>query len=200
MLLRIDVVAEKARASMSSRYRRAQAPRRGMLIAGRAVAEKMREHWLIKDAREPNRWVREGRGTRRTHFWRQIAQSLRLLSTTGRDIVVKVLDKRFPQKLYGGTITAKIARMLTIPVHPFAYARSAAEVQLLQGSDLMVRKLRTGKLVLGMYRAKKWTSFFLLKYSVFQLPWPGTMPGRAKLLRAFKSAFWSWLDGARMRK
>ncbi len=200
MLLRINILAEKARARMSSRYRRAIAPERGMLIAGRAMAEEYRKHWLIKDQREPNRFVRGGSGTRRTHFWRQIAQSLRLVSTKGNSVDLRVGDYRFRQKLYGGPILPKVAKMLTIPVHPFAYARTAAEVELLQGSDLMIRKTRGNRLVLGLWRAKRWVSFFLLRYSVFQRPWPGTLPRETKPRKAFMRAFWEWLDGAKLRR
>ena len=185
---------------MSSRFRRAQAPDRGMLIAGRAVGDKLRSHWLIKDQREPNKFVRKGTGTRRTHFWKRIAQSLRLVSTKQSTIDLRVEDSRFAQKLYGGIITPKVAKMLTIPIHPFAYARSAAEVELLQGGDLMIRRIRGGSLRLGMWRAKRWISFFMLRYSVFQKPWPGTMPERRTLVRAFKTAFWKWLNGARLRE
>jgi hypothetical protein len=200
MLLRVDVRAEKARARMSSRYRRAEAPDRGMLLAGRAVKEEYEAHWMTKDILEPNRWVREGRGTRRTHFWAQIARSLRLVNTKGNTVDLRVSDKRFPQKLYGGLITPKVAKMLTIPIHPFAYARTAAEVQLLQGADLMIRSLRGGRLVLGLWKAKRWTSYFLLRYSVYQKPWPGTVPKKASPLKAFMTTFWGWLEGARLRR
>jgi hypothetical protein len=200
MLLRVSILAERARARMSSRYRRAVAPDRGVLIAGRAMADEYRKHWLIKDVREPNRFVRAGSGTRRTHFWRQIAQSLRLVSTKGNSVDMRVGDRRFRQKLFGGPIVAKVARMLTIPVHPFAYARTAAEVELLQGADLMIRRTRGNRLVLGMWRAKRWISFFLLKYAVFQRPWPGTLPPPGKPRRAFMRAFWEWLDGAKLRR
>ena len=118
MLLRLSILAERARARMSSRSRRAVAPDRGVLIAGRAMAEEYRKHWLIKDVREPNRFVRAGSGTRRTHFWRQIAQSLRLVSTKGNSVDMRVGDRRFRQKLYGGPIVAKVAKMLTIPDIP----------------------------------------------------------------------------------
>ena len=68
--------------------------------------------------------------------------SLRLVSTKGNSVDMRVGDRRFRQKLYGGPILPKVAKMLTIPVHPFAYARTAAEVELLQGADLMIRKTR----------------------------------------------------------
>jgi hypothetical protein len=90
--------------------------------------------------------------------------------------------------------------MLTIPVHPFAYARTAAEVELLQGADLMIRRTRGNRLVLGLWRAKRWISFFLLRYSVFQRPWPGTLPPEGRPRKAFMRAFWEWLDGAKLRR
>jgi hypothetical protein len=54
---------------------------------------------------------------------------------------VTIRDRRFAQKLYGGTITPKNADALTIPESPEAYGRTAGTFEAETGLKLFVVKI-----------------------------------------------------------
>ena len=68
-------------------------------------------------------------GGRRTHFWQQMADSLRS-SQSGTELKISITDPRFNQKVYGGVIKPKHAKALTIPVNPSAHGITAGKPML----------------------------------------------------------------------
>lgn len=90
------------------------------------VERSLRGHFAERDKRG-NRL-----GGRRTHFWAAIANSTTVAEVTDQQASVEIGDRRFAQKLHGGTIRAKTPwpflgyLLLTIPAHPQAHGRRAS--------------------------------------------------------------------------
>lgn len=149
----------------------------GMAKAGEAFIGWLKAYYEQKDWNEPNRLTLE----RRTHFWHQIGESiLPKPKIEDRKIHVVVTDPRFPQKVYGGPIVPKRAKALTIPVHPDAYARSAAEVARIVGPLHIIKAGGEAFLVADKSR-HTFAPLFILRYKVNQKPWPGALPKQAKM-------------------
>ena len=149
----------------------------GMAKAGVAFIGWLKAYYEQKDWDEPNRLTLE----RRTHFWHQIGESiLPKPKIEDRKIHVIITDPRFPQKVFGGPIVPKRAKALTIPVHPDAYARSAAEVARIVGPLHIIRAGGEAFLVADKSRYT-FAPLFVLKRKVNQKPWPGALPKQAKM-------------------
>lgn len=117
----------------------AKNPEKILLNAGREVGVRLRRHFRMKNRTEPNRL-----SERRTHFWLQVAQSVNQpVMENPTTVSVTISDPRFAQKLLGGTIRAKNAGALTIPVEERAYGRSARTFEAETGLKLFL--VRTGK-------------------------------------------------------
>lgn len=142
-----------------------------------------------KDKAEPNYFVREMMGVRRTHFWRGVGEAVGEPVVKKDGVLVEIDHPHINQKIYGGTIFPIRARALTIPVHPEAYGRTAEEVESILGIDLFVKKTALGDAFLmgKVKRGKRsylWR-FFLLRSSVTQEPWPNSIPDRTATREAF---------------
>lgn len=107
----------------------------GMLMAmGRELTNQLKAHFRKKDREEPNRL-----SARREHFWLQVAGSVNAPLQTGYNAIsVRVSDPRIAQKVFGGTIRAKAAGALTIPVSEKAYGRTAATFERETGLKLIL--------------------------------------------------------------
>lgn len=157
------------------------------------VAHLYRAHWLEKDAKEPNYFVREFFGTRRTHYWRKMSNAVGAVEVdvSGMSFKIPIKSKTLRQKVKGGPITPKKARALTIPVHPDAYARSAAELERALGVKLFILRTVLGDAFLAAKRQLRKgrnsvVRYYLLKRGVNQKPWPGTLPERSEIRKAFR--------------
>jgi len=169
-------VKEKITEDMRRFFNR-QRVQAGMAKAGEAFIGWLKAYYEQKDWNEPNRLTLE----RRTHFWHQIGESiLPKPKIEDRKIHVVVTDPRFPQKVYGGPIVPKRAKALTIPVHPDAYARSAAEVARIVGPLHIIKAGGEAFLVADKSR-HTFAPLFILRYKVDQKPWPGALPKQAKM-------------------
>jgi hypothetical protein len=143
----------------------------GLKAGGKGLIDFLKRHFAKKDQSEPNQL-----GGDRTHFWLQIGRSVEESPTIEQGRVrIPIRDKRFPQKLYGGQIVPKRAKALTIPIHPAAHGRSAAQVSAKVGG-LFILKTKAGEAFLAGKVGKVVTLYYLLKRRVFQAPWPGTLP------------------------
>lgn len=144
-----------------------------------------------KDAAEPNYFVREMMGVRRTHFWKAVGESVGQPIVSRDTVAIPIAHPHIRQKIYGGPILPVRARALTIPVHPDAYGRSAAEVESALGIRLFLRTTALGDaFLMGKVRTGKGkrTSvfrYFILKTAVFQRPWPGSLPNWTAMREAF---------------
>jgi hypothetical protein len=174
--VQISSVGADIRRSMPT----AEQLREAMRAGGQRVVDDLVDWYHLTDASEPNRFVQEGTGTRRTHFWNQIADSIRGPIVGGDSVEIRITDKRINQKIYGGVIAAKNVRFLTIPIHPEAYARRAAELESIAGK-LFVIRMKDGRLFLcGKDDSKKAVFYYRLKESVNQKPWPTAIPRQRK--------------------
>lgn len=169
----------------------------GALESGaQRVIDDLTDYYHLSDQYEPNRFVQEGTGTRRTHFWRQVADSIKGPFVSGRGVRVEITDKRIKQKIYGGEIRAKNVKFLTIPINPEAYARRAAELEALVGK-LFVIRLKDGRLFLAGKPEGKAVFYYRLKESVNQKPWPTAIPKRRWIIDSFKAGVKKFMKGAR---
>lgn len=85
-------------------------PQRAFKVAGNAVANKLKKHFRERN-QEPN-----AEGWKKSGFWAQIRDSVQVLDE-GNGAVVQINDPRFNLKFYGGTVTPKRGRALSIPLH-----------------------------------------------------------------------------------
>ena len=110
-------------------------------VGARGVTNYLKKFYREKDAKEPNKLA----PGRRTHFWnRRIGGSVQAPKSEGTGkVVVAITSDILPHKVKGGTITAKRAKYLTIPIAPEAYARKAGRFP-----DLFVIKSKKGNLLL----------------------------------------------------
>lgn len=169
-----------------------------MMAGAQRVKDDLVDWYRLTDEHEPNRFVQEGTGTRRTHFWNQIADSIRGPFQSDNAVEIHITDRRIKQKIYGGVISAKNVRYLTIPMHPEAYARRAAELESIAGK-LFVIRMKDGRLFLcGKDDDKKAVFYYRLKESVNQKPWPTAIPRqRSWFKESFRNGMRRFLRGLR---
>ena len=152
------------------------------------VKDDLRDYYDIKDVEEPNKFFRSGETDRRVHLWHQIKDSIQGPEVRYRCVRLSISHVAFQQKLHGGPIYPVRAKMLTIPIHGDAYARSAAEVESMFGR-LFVIRMKDGRLFLAGKPNKRLTFYFRLSDGVNQEKWPGTLPGMRFAKESFRNGF-----------
>ena len=167
------------RASFNSEFNRvlgeARNPVAVLKASGRELANQLMAHFRMKD-RTPNKL-----SPRRQHFWLEIAQSVNNPEQTGDNTIsVRVSDPRIAQKVFGGTITAKRAGALTIPVSEKAYGRTAATFEAETGLKLFLLGPKKdtggrGGVLAAMVGGQLEVEYVLAK-SVDQAPDPTALP------------------------
>lgn len=189
----IRVKAPKAEATQLHKNASGNALTAALRQGAAEVAHLYRAHWIEKDQTEPNYFVREFFGTRRTHFWRKMANAVGSVEVdaAGMTFRIPIKNKYLRQKVKGGPIRPVKSRALTIPVHPDAYARSAAELERALGVKLFILRTVLGDAFLAAKRElrkgrKSVVRYYILKRGVNQKPWPGTMPERSEIRKAFR--------------
>ena len=209
-------------------------------VGARGVSNYLKKFYREKDASEPNKL-----SSRRSHFWnKQIGGSVNNPVSEGfGKVAVVIASPILPHKVKGGTITAKRAKYLTIPIHPEAYDRSARRFD-----DLFVIKSKKGNLLLvkpdkpsgsvprAKFNAKKeakkkrpntersrrenkplglkvperetptmqeesgFTTYYLLKKSVTQKPWPNSIPTEQQITDVFNDGVEFWASQLEERR
>jgi hypothetical protein len=174
----------------------ARNPRAILLGAGREVANRLKSHFRKKDRTQPNKL-----SGRRAHFWLQIAGSVQNPELESPTMVsVTISDPRFAQKLFGGTITAKNAEALTIPVEERAYDRTAATFERETGLKLFLVKSGAGNFenavlaVKDNANSKAFTVEYLLTPSVTQRADTDALPDKTALEMAVLARAQKTLD------
>ena len=108
-----------------------------MRVAGRELGNQLKKHFRRRDEDSPNHL-----SERRSHFWLEIGRSVNDPQLESPTMVsVSISDPRFAQKLFGGTIRAKEADALTIPVEERAYDRRADTFERETGLKLFIVKI-----------------------------------------------------------
>lgn len=162
------------------------------MSAGREVGNALKKHFRNKDKTDANRL-----SERRSHFWLAVSRTVQNPYVLGNTVTVTVNHPAIAQKVFGGTIRAKAAGALTIPVEERAYGRTAATFEAETGLKLFL--IRSGQgafqnavLAVKDNNAKGFTVEYVLTKSVNQkadteaLP-PKTQLEAAILLRAQKT-------------
>jgi hypothetical protein len=122
---------------LNEKLDKAKNPRPVLAGCGRELANQLKSWFRKKDQTEPNKL-----SPRREHFWLQVSRSVQnpVVNEATRTISVAVNDPRIAQKVFGGTITAKRAGALTIPMNEKAYGRTAATFEAETGLKLFLVK------------------------------------------------------------
>lgn len=146
-----------------------------LAILGREAGNRLRSHFRQKDRTEPNKL-----GGNRTHFWRQVTDSVQAPRIAGnkRSVIVSITHPAIAQKVMGGTIRPKRVKFLTIPVAPEAYGRTARTFEAETGLKLFLLKVGAGKktTVLATARGGGIQIEYVLRSSVKQSPDPTALP------------------------
>lgn len=160
----------------------ARRPEALMREVGRRGANVLKAHFRSRD-RQPNRL-----GGKRTHFWRQVADSVNNPTVQGAQAVISITQPGIAQKVFGGRITPKNTRALTIPVDPLAYGRAASVFEKQTGIKLFLLRKKQGGLsrLLAGEDAGGIKVFYVLASSVNQSPDPDALPARAAFLAALE--------------
>ena len=189
----------KFQADFGAIIAKAKNPKAVLLNSGRELGNQLRAWFRQRDKTNVNQL-----SERRSHFWLQVAQSVNQPQMEGpTKISVTISDPRFAQKLFGGTISAKAAEALTIPVEERAYDRTAATFERETGLKMIL--LKTGgsaanaleNAVLAVADPndpKRLTIEYVLTKSVDQKADPEALPPKAQLEAAILSRAQRVLD------
>ena len=147
-------------------------------ILGRAGANVLKKHFRARN-QTPNKI-----GGDRTNFWSRVAESVNAPHVTGSAIVIPINHPAIAQKVFGGTITAKKAKNLAIPIAPEAYGKSPRVFD-----NLTFAMTRAGVKLLGRsIDGGKFQALYLLKPSVTQAADPKTLPPASVMVEALPTA------------
>ena len=160
----------------------AKNPKAILLNAGREVGNLLKKHFRMRDRTTPNQL-----SERRSHFWLAVSRTVQNPELENANTVsVTINHPAFAQKVFGGTIRAKAAGALTIPVEERAYGRTTQTFE--QETGLKLFLLRTGKgafqnacLAVKDNNAKGFTVEYVLTKSVNQKADTEALPDKTQL-------------------
>lgn len=168
-MIQLRLERDTATADMKRILAAMRKPRAGLAAAGRAMRNFLVKHFRGLDKSNPTGMP----GARRAHFWLDVARSVNNPEITDQSVSVTVSDPRAGYRLFGGTITAKRAKFLTIPVIGEAYGRRASTFEAETGHQLFPLGASLA------YRDGKGTPpivAYLLRRSVTKGPEPDKQP------------------------
>jgi hypothetical protein len=148
-----------------------------LAVLGRELRQRLRTHFLARD-QTPN-----ARGGARTHFWREVAHSVQSPRLeNAQTVVVGIAHPAIRQKVFGGAITPKRARALTIPLSAEAHGRTADTLEHELGVQLFLvpRDFGSGWLAAALPDGRI-RVHYLLRPAVTQEPDPVALPPREEL-------------------
>jgi hypothetical protein len=163
----------------------AKNPRAILMNAGREVNTRLKQHFRMRDQTSANQL-----SDRRSHFWRAVARMVQNPEQENANTVrVTINHPAFAQKVFGGTIRAKAAEALTIPVEERAYGRTTATFEAETGLKLFL--IRTGHgafqnavLAVKDDNARGFTVEYILTKSVTQSADTEALPDKTMLEQA----------------
>lgn len=150
-------------------------------VAGIAGVNVVRRHLLERNRSKPNKL-----GGRRTEFYRRAANAT-IYRSTGSDVQVVIAWTGIAYQYYGGTITAKKSKYLTIPARAQAHGKRAREFK-----DLHFQPIKKGKS--GLLADSDGNVFFWLVKSVSKQADKSVLPPFATILQAVSKAISSHLS------
>jgi hypothetical protein len=155
--------------------------------AGAEVAKDEIEGYYLQKGR--NLWINpalptHGPGRQKTRFSDNVATGWGITSVTGSGANIANKAVGLAHKVTGGTISAKSAKFLTIPIIPEAHGRKARK-----GTSSFVSNIGPLFASKGCLMWKKPDGTILpayaLKKSVTHKPWPGALPPDETITDAF---------------
>lgn len=143
-------------------------------VLGRRTANELRAHFRGLEQTRPNK-----QGFPRSHFWADVAQSVFVNIPGKTSVRVGIGNVAIAQKLYGGTIRAKRAKNLALPLSSEAYGSSPREAKW-RGR---LRWQPTSKPGVGLLveKGKDGPAHFLLVKTVTQKADPSVLPDMPQL-------------------
>jgi hypothetical protein len=162
----------------------ARNPRGLMSVLGREAANHLKRHFRDKDRSDAS--ALGSAGGRRQHFWLHVSRSVQnpVVSANGRRVIVSINDPRILQKVYGGTIRPKRAKMLAIPIIPEAYGRSPSVYQQETGNQLAAISSGANAVLGFAGQGGFFTAVYVLKRSVTQRADPTALPDESRMTAA----------------
>jgi hypothetical protein len=149
-------------------------PRAALKVLGRRVSNDYRRRFRDFNGSRKNKL-----GAKRSNFWLEVSRSVqnpRQVSDSA--VLVSITHPAIAQKIFGGVITPKRAKSLSIPSIPAAYDRAPAVLERELSITLFRLKSRGGSLFLAAATASGVVKvFYALKRSVNQSPEPGVLFG-----------------------
>lgn len=179
------IIRDRASPGLQRIAAQVKEPRALLAVLGRKGAQELKTHFRKKDTTQPNKL-----GGRRTHYWREVADSTRAGKATARSVTIRIGHPTISQKVYGGQIIAKRAKALTIPMHPDAHGRMASEFD----DELFIHKDDQGKGYLARSTGGGIELMYALRKSVNQDPDPTALPNLARLSRKLIPVARKFLD------
>lgn len=146
-------------------------------VLGRAGANELKKHFRGRN-RTPNKL-----GGRRTNFWSAVAQSVNSPNLLPGRITIPITHPAIAQKVHGGTITARKAKNLSIPIDPLAHGKSPRVFPALEFA-----MTAAGMKLLGLRDSGGIKWLYVLKPSVSQDADPDALPKDADMGRALEKA------------
>jgi hypothetical protein len=161
-------------------------PRALLAATGREAGNQLKKHFQEKDKTDANTLAPD----RRSHFWLAVSQTVNNGSgpdnptVSGSTVAISINHPAIAQKVFGGTIFAKEAGALTIPVEERAYGRTANTFEQETGLKLFLIHSGTGNFENALLAVKDaggkgFIVEYLLTKSVNQKPDPTALPDMA---------------------
>lgn len=179
-MIKLKVDSTNARAYLTNILAQARRPVGILQVSGRAVADLLKKWYRRLDREEPNKL-----GGPRKHFWREVADAVQKPVVAGdTTVTVAISHPVIAQKIFGGTIRAKRASLLTIPQTPEAYGRTAATYEAETGLKLVFLRQNDHAILASRAQGQGLTVQYVLVPSVHQEPDPNALPPEQQLEQA----------------
>lgn len=123
----------------------------------------------------------QGAGRKKTQWWRGVANNWNVSKANSQGATLTNANTvGFSHKITGGTITAKRAKFLTIPVDPRAHGLTAKTF-----SKTIAPLFRVKNILAISEEEGKIKPIFVLKKSITQRPWANALPPESSYVDAF---------------
>lgn len=179
-MIRINTQSTGFRRDFNTLLSRTRNPVGMLKVAGRELSNLLKRHFRQKDRSDVNRLA----PGRRQHLWLQIGQSVQNPEQTGlNSISVAINHPLIASKVFGGVITAKRVRALSIPQSPDAYGRTPATFEHETGRRLVLLRQNNNLLLASRLSptASRLQVEYLLTPSVTQPPDPTALPSKREM-------------------
>lgn len=172
-MISITLIDHGTKSRLATLLGAALRPEAMMAEVGRRGANELKTHF-----RSRNRSSKNKLGGRRTGFWRQVADSVQNPRVVGSEAIVSITHPAIAQKVFGGTIKAKVAGALSIPLDAESYGRRPSVFERETGIKLFKLRKKGGGIsnLLAGEGPNGIRVFYVLVKSVTQTPDKEALP------------------------